>query len=268
MKDTRARVEELAEIVQRYLGTDEPGPDTDDLVMIANHWVERYFESRGYTYYSPAQSAKPEKTKVAERGWFRKWRVPSMIDPNRRPPRVKVDPLKEDPVARAIRRIIYIDQTRVKTPEELIAEVRKETRPRESGVTNLPTNARELHHHLVKIAPALQIRRMFVDGELELYGMDWRDLLQISRPGYIRTEYWQSAQTSEGLWVFTAFRVRRRESDREILRSVWEKVKVLEKLAEYVGEPLYHASQENEDPEVRQAVRALYDEGEFAHFDE
>ncbi len=192
-----------------------------------------------------------------------------MVDPNRRPPRVKDDPLKEDPVARAVRRIIYIDKTLVKTPEELITEARKETGPRESGVANLPTNAQELHHHLVKIAPALQIRRMFVDGELEDYGMDWRDLLQISRPGYIRTEYWQSAQTGKELWVFTAFRVRRRESDREIFRSVWDKVKTLEKLDEEVDlSSIYRALEGDEDPEVRQAVKALYEVGLLAYFHE
>ncbi len=68
MKDTHVRVEGLVETVQRYLGTDVSGPDADDPVTIAKHWVKRYFESRGYTYYSTSQSAKPEKTKVAERG--------------------------------------------------------------------------------------------------------------------------------------------------------------------------------------------------------
>jgi hypothetical protein len=92
MKDLGTRVEELVGIVKNRIGTDEPGPDTDDPVEIAFFWVDRYFESKGYTYYRWAQSVKPEATKLAERGWFFRWQAPSIVDPNRRPPRPKNDP--------------------------------------------------------------------------------------------------------------------------------------------------------------------------------
>jgi hypothetical protein len=266
VNDSHVRVEELVKIVSNHLGTDEPGPDTDDLEVIANYWVQRYFESKGYTYYSRVQSAKPVKTKLAERGWFLKWRVPSMVDPNRRAPRPEYDPLEDDLIARVIRRV-YIDKTLVKTPQELIEEGRTEKRREELDLADPPANPWELNEHLVKIAPALQTRHLFLDEEKlewEIQGV----YTPIHTAGYIRTEYWESAKTGEGLWVFTAYRVRRRESGRRIPSCVWWKVKGLEKLAEYVDEPLNRAPQGDEDQEVRQAVDALYWEGDIASFAE
>jgi hypothetical protein len=266
MNDSHVRVEELVKIVRDYLGTDEPGPKTDDLVMIVFYWVKRYFESRGYTYYCAARSAKPEKAKLAERGWFLKWRVPSMVDPNRRAPRPEYDPLEDDLIARAIRRV-YIDETLVKTPQELIEEGRIEKRREELDLAALPTDPRELNEHLVKIAPALQTRHLFLDEEKlewEIEGV----YTPIHTAGYVRTEYWESERTGEGLWVFTAYRVRRRESDRRIPSCVWRKVKGLEKLAEYPEEPLGHAPEGDENREVRWAVEALREQGENALIEE
>jgi hypothetical protein len=265
MKDSRAHIAELVDIVKARLGTNGPGPDTENPVRIAFYWVARYFESRGYTFYSNAQAAKPEKTKLAERGWFRKWRVPSMIDPNRRPPRCKMDPLRRDPIARAARSV-YIDQTQVKTPEELIKDAGRTTGRGEPDVADLPANPKELHDHLVEIAPALQTRYRFPEEESVVYGMSWREYMEICRPGYLRTDLWVSAKTEQTLWVFTAFRMRRRASDRGVIWSVWEKVKAIEKLAEDISEPLVHEPEGDEDWEIRQAVETLYLEGSLVSF--
>ena len=63
--------------------------------------------------------------------------------------------------------------------------------------------------------------------------------------------------------------MRRRESDREIFRSVWDKVKTLEKLDEEADlSSIYRALEGDEDPEVRQAVKALYEVGLLAYFHE
>lgn len=71
-----------------------------------------------------------------------------------------------------------------------------------------------------------------------------RNPSKYSSYGYVRTEYWESG---EGLWVFTALKSGWREDERVLLREVWEKVKALE-----------HAPGEDEDQEVREAVRTLY----------
>ena len=268
MKGSLTRVEELVEIVKDRLDTDEPGPNTNDPSEIAFYWVACYFESKGYTYYARAQSAKPVTTKLAERGWFLKWRVPSMVDPNRRPPRPKEDPLYRDPIAIAVRRI-SIDETLVKTPEELIKEASTKIGRGEPDVADLPATPKELHTHLVRIAPALQTRYRFVDEERLVYGLTTQEIMRFfSRPGYLRTEYWENVKTGEALWAFTAFRTRTRESDQGVVYYVWEKVKALEKLAEVISEPLNHESKEDEDREVRQVVGALYLEGTLALFNE
>jgi hypothetical protein len=168
-------------------------------------------------------------------------------------------PLASDPIAKAVR-CLYIGETEVKTPEELIKEAHNQTTRGEPDVAGLPANPAQLHEHLVKIACALQTRYWFADEERITYGMSFWEYMEISVPGYIRTEYWESVQTGQGLWAFTAFRTRRRENDRDIIWRVWWKVYDIEKLAETVDEPLSHAPKEDEDPEVRQAVETLYRE--------
>jgi hypothetical protein len=275
MKDPRTRVEELVYIVKDRMGTNEPGLDTDDFVEIADYWVERYFESKGYTYYSMAQRAKPAKTKLAERGWFLRWRVPSILDSKRRPPMPKTNPLEHDPVAKVVRRG-YIDRVLVKTPQELIEEARKEAKTGGPDVTNKLANPRELHEHLVKIAPALHTRYRFSEEDVyweppapktgdsdvdedEYFEDFWagRDPQEIRRSGYVRTEYWESMKTGEALWAFPAFRSGRRASDRGVVWNVWEKVKILEKVAEDLDEPFIHKFDGYEDEQVREALEEL-----------
>jgi hypothetical protein len=261
MKDPLAQVQDLVEKVRAHLGADDPGPKTEDPEVIADYWVVRYFESRGYTYYPPPRSARPETAKLAERGWRRKWRVPSMVDTNRRPPMPRQDPLARDPVARVIRKV-YIDQTLVMTPEELLEEAKREARGERLDAAAAPAGRRELHDHLVRIAPGLQTRRLFADEE-EVNHFSYfarslpRDRREYCRYGYVKTEYWDNAKSGEGLWVFTAFRSRRRAIEGTVVRSVWEKVKILEKVAEHLSEPLHHRPAEEEDGEVREAVKDL-----------
>jgi hypothetical protein len=141
------------------------------------------------------------------------------------------------------------------TPEELIEEARKEHRRGEPEVAEPPANPRALHEHLVKIAPALQTRYLFEDlekVEQALPGVD----NPIHTAGYLRTAYWENAKTGEGLWVFTAFKVRRRANDRRVIPSVWKKVKLLGKLAEHFHEP-FHGFEGYEDEEVREALKEL-----------
>lgn len=255
MYDLLTHARETAEEMRVYLGVDDPGPDTDDPMEIADYWIRHYFESRGYTYYSPAHSARPARTRLAERGWFRRWRVPSIVDPNRRPPMPEKDPLEHDPLARAARRVC-IDQTLVMTPGELLTATGGEAAWLESRPETLPASARELYDHLVEISPALQTRRLFVDDE------KWRETFGegpgIWKPGYIRTEYWENEKTGEGLWAFTAFRSRRRENDRGVIPGVWEKVKVLEKVAEALEEPLSHRLYESEGAELKRIIETLH----------
>jgi hypothetical protein len=260
MKDLYARIEELVEVVRDRLGTDDPGPETHDPGEIASYWIVRYLESRGYTYSVGTLAIKPS-IKLAERGWFRKWRVPNMIDPNRRPPKPKADPLRDDPVAMIARRN-YIDETRVYTPEELInaliSMVGRKNRRWEPDPAAIPADPKELYEHLLRIAPALQTRRWFVeDRELENWGMSPREYMEISLPGYIRTEYWQNVKTGEGLWVFTAFRTRRRESDRAVVSYVWDKVAALEKIVEDLFDPFPDGIKPYEDAEISNAVEEL-----------
>jgi hypothetical protein len=251
MYDPIAHILELAEKVRKHIGDDDPGPDTDDPVETAFYWLERYCESRGYTYYSRYQSDKPTLTKLAERGWFRRWRVPSMVDTNRRAPMPKEDSLAHDPVARAARRIC-IDDTLVKTPEELLEAAEQEASQGGLDTADLPASKEELYEHLVKIAPALQSRYMFLDE------WKWRELgREWCRPGYLRTEYWENAGTGEGLWAFPAFRVRRSERAHQSAWRVWEKVKVLEKVAESHSEPLVHGVDKGEVRELREAIGTL-----------
>jgi hypothetical protein len=246
MYEPLVHVRELAEQVRTYIGADDPGPDTDDHVEIAFYWVERYCEWKGYTYYSIAQI-----TKLAERGWLCRWRVPSIIDSNRRAPIPKEDPLAYDPVARAARRIC-IDDMLVKTPEELLEAAEQEARHGDLDTADLPTSKEELHEHLKKIAPALQGRYKFLDE------WKWRELgREWCRPGYLRTEYWEKADTRQGLWAFPAFGVRRREKVNQSAWRVWEKVKILEKVAEMLSDPLVHGVQRGEARELREAVETL-----------
>lgn len=76
-------------------------------------------------------------------------------------------------------------------------------------------------------------------------------------PGYLKTAYWENVKTGEVLWAFSAFRVRGRESERGVISSVWEKVKVFERLAEYRMEPLWHGFKGYEDEAVRKAIEGL-----------
>jgi hypothetical protein len=68
MHDPIAEIRVLVEKVKAHIGTDDPGPQTDDASDIAAYWVERYFESRGYTYCSSARIARPEMAKLAKVG--------------------------------------------------------------------------------------------------------------------------------------------------------------------------------------------------------
>jgi hypothetical protein len=205
--------------------------------------------------YSIAQSDKPTIAKLAERGWSRRWRVPSFVDPNRRAPMPKADPLARDPVARAAR-CACIDQTLVKTPEELLEAARQEAMQAERGygpyTTDPPATTEELYGHLVEIAPALQGRHMFLDE------LKWRELeREYFQPGYLRTEYWENAGTGQALWAFPAFRVRRSERANQSAWAVWEKVKRLEKVAEALCEPLDHGVDKGESAELREAIDTL-----------
>lgn len=186
-------------------GVTRTSPDTDDHAEIAFYWVQSYCEWRGYTYYSTSQIAKPTITKLAECGWSFRWRVPSIIDPNLRAPMPREDPLAHDPIARAARRIC-IDDTLVKSPEELLQAAEQEVRRGGFDSPDLPASKEELYEHLVKIASALQSRYMFLDEwKWRERGHEW------CRPGYIWTEYWERAGTRQVLWAFPTFRVRRRE---------------------------------------------------------
>jgi hypothetical protein len=263
MHDPIAEIRALVEKVRFHIGTDDPAPETEDASEIAAYWIQRYFKSRGYTYYSKTRAARPEMAKLAGLGWLRRWRVPSMVDPTRRPPMPKADPLAHDPVAKVVRSL-YVVETLVRTPKELIEEAKREAERGESDLQDPPANQRELQDHLVRIAPALQARRMFKDREKVDFFLDlldgWlpRDPRKYSSYGYIRTEYWENAKSNEGLWVFTAFKSGRREGEKFILRDVWDKVKALERVAERLGEPLEHGPGEDEDREVRRTVRTLY----------
>jgi hypothetical protein len=256
MKHLYARIEDLVEVVRDRLGTNDSGPETHDPGEIASYWVVRYLESRGYTYSVGTLAINP-RIKLAEKGWFRKWRVPSMIDPNRRPPKPKVDPLREDPVAMIARRN-YIYETRVYTPEELISVlmsmVGRKNRRWAPGPATIPANPKELYEHLQRIAPALQTRRWFVDRELEDWGISF---MEISVPGYLMTEYWENVKTVEGLWAFTAFRTRRRESDRAVVSYVWDKVAAREKIVEDLFDPFPDNIKPYEDAEICKVVEAL-----------
>jgi hypothetical protein len=251
-----ARIEELVVVVKDRLGTDDPGPETQDPWEISSYWLIRYLESRGYTY-SVGTLFKNPRIKLAERGWFRKWRVPSMIDPNRRPPKPKEDPLREDAVAGVLRGI-YIDKTLVYTPEELISELSikagRKNRRWEPDPATVPENPKGLYEHLLRIAPALQCRRWFLDEELLDWGMSYEEYMEISVPGYIRTEYWENVKTGEGLWAFTAFRTRRRESDRAVNSYVWGKVAAREKIVEDLLDPFPDGIEPYEDAEFRNAL--------------
>lgn len=251
-----ARIEEFVGVVKDRLGTDDPGPESHDPGEIASYWIVRCLESWGYTYCAKSLFV-PPRIKLAKRGWFRKWRVPSMIDPNRRPPKPREDPLRKDAVA-GVARSMYIDETTVYTPEELInslisAAGRKDKRWEPDPAT-VPANPRELYEHLLRIAPALQSRDRFIDREL----VDWgASFMQMSAPGYVRTEYWENARTGEGLWAFTAFRTRRRESDRAVVSYLWAKVAAREKLVEDLLDPFPDGIKPFEDAEFRKAVEWL-----------
>jgi len=263
MHDSVAQVRALIEKIKAHIGAEDLGPETEYASEVAEYWVERYFESRGYTYYPKALAVRPEMAKLAGVGWLRKWRVPSMVDPTRRPPMPKADPLAGDSVAKVVRGLRVVE-TLVWTPRELIEVAKREVERGESDLQDPPPNPRELQDHLVRIAPALQARRLFVDrGKVSffsdiLWGRLPRDPRKYSSYGYVRTEYWENAKSGQGLWVFTVFRSGRRESEEFILWDVWEKVKTLEKVAETLGEPLEHDPGEDEDREVREAVRTLY----------
>jgi hypothetical protein len=263
MHDPIAEIRALVEKVRFHIGTDDPAPETEDASEIAAYWIQRYFKSRGYTYYSKTRAARPEMAKLAGLGWLRRWRVPSMVDPTRRPPMPKADPLAHDPVAKVVRSL-YVVETLVRTPKELIEEAKREAERGESDLQDPPANQRELQDHLVRIAPALQARRMFKDREKVDFFLDlldgWlpRDPRKYSSYGYVRTEYWENVRSGEGLWVFTAFKSGWRADERHILWEVWQKVKVFEKVAESLDEPLEHEPGDDEDRELREAVMTLY----------
>jgi hypothetical protein len=243
------------------IGASEAGPDTDVPFEIADYWITRYFEWMGYTYYPASLSTKPDGAKLADRGWFRKWRVPSLLDPNRRPPMPKVDPLEHDPVAMAVRSV-RMYRTLVLAPGELLEAASRMSRQSNPGTVDPPTNPRELHDHLVKIARPLQARRLFVDEErmfffIERYWTLPRDTSKYSRYGYLITEYWENAKTGEGLWAFTAFRSGRNHQGGANARSLWQKVKVLEKVAEDLDEPLRHRLYKKEGTELRETIEII-----------
>jgi hypothetical protein len=258
MKYLYTRIEEFVGVVKDRLGTDDPGPETHDPGEIASYWIVRCLESWGYTYCAESLFV-PPTIKLAERGWFRRWRVPSMIDPKRRPPKPKEDPLREDTVAR-VARSIYIDETTAYTPEELLSSLSskadKKNKRWEADPATVPADPKELYEHLQRIAPALQCRRWFLEEELLDWGMSPKEYMEISVPGYIRTEYWENAKTGEGLWAFSAFRARRRESDRAVY-YVWAKVAAREKLVEDLLDPFPDGIEPFEDAEFRKAVEGL-----------
>jgi hypothetical protein len=64
-------------------------------------------------------------------------------------------------------------------------------------------------------------------------------------------------KTGEALWAFPAFRSGRRASDRGVVWNVWEKVKILEKVAEDLDEPFIHKFDGYEDEQVREALEEL-----------
>ncbi len=263
MNKAMAHVEELVDVIRDHVSAEEPGPDTDDPVGVGFYWFNRYFEQKGYTHYRPEQSAKPDVAKLAERGWFRAWRAPSIVDPTRRPPMPKKDPLSLDTVARAIRDASYLPRTLVKTPQELLEAAREEAGEGASAGGSAPADARALHDHLVKIAPALQTRHAFWDVDrANWYLMVFGELPlrreKVCRPGYLRTEYWENARTGDGLWAFTACRAGTRETADGAVPSVWYKVKILEKISEVFGDPVRHAATEYESAEVRRALEKLY----------
>jgi hypothetical protein len=175
----------------------------------------------------------------------------------------KADPLVGNPVAKVVRGLRVVE-TLVRTPWELIEEAAREVEWGDPGLHAPPSNPRELQEHLVRIAPSLQARRLFVDREKEDFHYEFlngwlpRNPSKYSSHGYVGTEYWESAKSGEGLWVFTAFKSGWRKDEKHILWEVWEKVKVLEKVAEGLNEPLEHELGDDEDREVREAVSTLY----------
>ena len=169
--------------------------------------------------------------KLAERGWFRKWRVPNLIDPNRRPPMPTLDPFERDPVARVARRV-YLGGALAMTPGEILEEAAKEANGPRYQVDEPPADAKELYDHLVKIAPALQTRQILEDEE-RIYRRDY----YVRGAGYVKTEYWENAKTGEALWAFAGFRSKRREDERQFARGAWEKVRVLEKVVDCDAPP-------------------------------
>jgi hypothetical protein len=66
-----------------------------------------------------------------------------------------------------------------------------------------------------------------------------------------------TVESGEGLWAFTAFRSGRNHQGGANARSLWQKVKVLEKVAEDPDEPLTHRLFEKEGAELREAIQII-----------
>lgn len=256
----RHTILKLSEEIAAHLDPQDPGPGTGDPTEIARYWTRRYFRHLGYARYPAARAARPPLAKLGQRGWGRKWRAPSMVDPTRRPPMPKEDPLARDPIARVVRGA-DVEETLVKTPQQLL-EAAERARRGDPALESPPADSEELRRHLAKIAPALQSRVLYRDERsvryfISAYDTIPRDPRKYSRYGHARTEYWENTRTGGGLWVFAVARSGRRHSEARVVREVWRAVKVLERLFEHDGEPFMHGLLEGEDRRLRDAVEDL-----------
>ncbi|HVF00066.1 MAG TPA: hypothetical protein VNA27_01825 [Rubrobacteraceae bacterium] len=177
--------------------------------------------------------------KLTERGWFRSRDLVTRAEK----PTVDSAAVDEDPVARWIRSQLYLyysdpcgGQPWAGTAQEL-CEVGAEDEPLPAG---WPSSPREMHEHLVRMAPALQTKDIFKDPHVEDY-YDWHlkpgQQPDIRREGYLHVEHWRKEGTAveEGVWVFLPLKPRWQVPEDEIEMFVWRKVEELEGLREDTG---------------------------------
>ena len=177
--------------------------------------------------------------KLTERGWFRSRDLVTRAEK----PTMDSAAVDEDPVACWIRSQLYLYYSDpiggvpwAGTPQEL-CEVGGEDEPPPEG---WPSSPREMHEHLVRIAPALQKKDLFKDPHVvEYYEAHLKSGQQpdVRREGYLHVEHWRKeGGAEEGIWVFLPLKPRWRVPEDEIEMFVWSKVEELEGLREDDGE--------------------------------
>jgi len=174
--------------------------------------------------------------KLTERGWFRSRDLVTRGEK----PTMDSAARDEDPVACWIRSQLYLyysdpigGMPRVGTAQELCEVGGEDEPPPESW----PSSPREMHEHLVRIAPALQKKDLFKDPHVvEYYEAHLKPGQQpdVRREGYLHVEHWrkEGGAEEEGIWVFLPLKPRWRVPEDDIELFVWSKVEELEGLRE------------------------------------